>query len=172
MMIETFRPFQWDDLGDLEVGRPNLGDVTSVTVFRLMQFSLRYVLEERFGVDETDTMLRRAGRLAGKEFAATQLDRGKCPEEYLADVVSKMQELRVGVLRAEKADFQRMELVLTISEDLDCSGVPVTGRPLCSFDAGFIAGIFERFAGKQFEVREIDCWATGAKLCRFTVRPA
>ncbi|MDW5562259.1 MAG: V4R domain-containing protein [Methanomassiliicoccus sp.] len=171
-MIESSRPFEWDDIGDLSVGRPNLGDVTSVTVFRLMQFSMRYVLEERFGVDETDAMLRRAGRLAGKEFAATQLHRSGSPQEYLEEVASKMIDLRVGVLRAEKADFERMELVLTVSEDLDCSGVPVTGRPICSFDAGFIAGVFERFAGRQFEVKEIDCWATGAKLCRFTVRPA
>jgi predicted hydrocarbon binding protein len=59
-----------------------------------------------------------------------------------------------------------------VSEDLDCSGVPITGRPICSFDEGFIAGIFERFSGRPFEVREIACWATGAKLCRFTVRPA
>jgi predicted hydrocarbon binding protein len=164
--------FDWGSLGDLGVGRPNLGDVTSVTAYRLFQFSLRHVLEERMGVAETDAMLHRAGRLAGKEFAATQLDRERCPEDYLADAIRKMEELRIGVLRTEKADLDKMEFTLTVSEDLDCSGVPITGRPICSFDEGFIAGMFERFAGRPFPVKEIDCWATGAKICRFAVRPA
>lgn len=171
-MDQSSRPFEWEDIGDIQEGRPTLGDTTSVTVYRLFQFSIRHVLEERYGVDETDALLRRAGRLAGKEFAANHLDRGKCAEDYLAEVVSKMEEMRVGVLRTEKADLARMEFVLTVSEDLDCSGVPITGRPICSFDEGFIAGIFERFSGRQFEVKEIDCWATGAKTCRFTVKPA
>jgi len=165
-------PFEWESIGDLKAGRPNLGDITSVTAYRLFQFSLRHVLEERLGIDGTDDVMNRAGRLAGKEFAATQLDRGACPEAYLAKATERMEELRMGVLRAEKADFAAMEFVLTVSEDLDCSGTPIIGRPICSFDAGFIAGIFERFAGRRFEVREIDCWATGAKVCRFSVRPA
>lgn len=165
-------PFDWESLGDLEAGRPNFGDVTTVTAYRLFQFSLRHVLEERLGADETDALLRTAGKLAGKEFAATQLDRDQGPEEYLAEAIQKMGEHRIGVLRAEKVDLARMELTLTVSEDLDCSGVPITGRPMCSFDEGFIAGIFERFSRRPFEVKEIACWATGAKLCRFTVRPA
>jgi predicted hydrocarbon binding protein len=165
-------PFNWESIGDLETGRPDLGDTTSVTAYRLFQFSLRHVLEERLGVDETDAMIRRAGRLAGKEFAATQLDRSKCPEEFLDEVIGKMGDLRIGVLRVEKCDLSTLEFTLTVSEDLDCSGVPIIGRPICSFDEGFIAGIFERFAGRQFEVKEIDCWATGAKICRFIVRPA
>lgn len=165
-------PFEWESIGDLKAGRPHLGDVTSVTAYRLFQLSLRHVLEERLGIEETDAVIRQAGRLAGKEFAATQLDRGACPEDYLAMAMERMDALRIGVLRVERADYSRMELILTVSEDLDCSGTPIIGRPICSFDEGFIAGIFERFAGRQFEVREIDCWATGAKVCRFTVRPA
>lgn len=163
--------FGWESIGDLKEGRPDLGDTTSVTAYRLLQFSLRHVLEERLGVDEADAMLRRAGRLAGKEFAATQLDRGKSAEEYLNEAVRRMRELRIGTLSVEKADLSKMELTLTVSEDLGCSGTPVLGRPICSFDEGFIAGIFERFAGREFAVKEIDCWATGAKVCRFAVRP-
>ncbi|MBI0582984.1 MAG: 4-vinyl reductase [Methanomassiliicoccus sp.] len=162
----------WNELGDIEEGRPSLGGSTSVIVYRLFQFSLRHVLEERFGIEQTDALLRRAGRLAGKEFAATQLDRSQGVEDYLSEVVEKMETLKIGVLRAEKVDLQSMEFMLTVSEDLDCSGTPVIGRPICSFDEGFIAGVFERFAGREFDVREIDCWATGAKTCRFTVRPA
>jgi predicted hydrocarbon binding protein len=60
---------------------------------------------------------------------------------------------------------------LTVSEDLDCSGLSPSGRTICAFDEGLIAGIFERYAGRGFDVKEIDCWSTGAKTCRFAVRP-
>lgn len=171
-MMTALYNFDWRNLGDIEAGRPSLGDMTTVTAYRLFQFSLRHVLEERLGADEADGLLRSAGKLAGKEFAATQLNRGQGPVEFLEDAVRKMSDLRIGMLRVEKADLSVMEFTLTVSEDLDCSGVPITGRPMCSFDEGFIAGIFERFAGAVFEVKEIACWSTGAKLCRFTVRPA
>ena len=32
---------------------------------------------------------------------------------------------------------------------------------------GFIAGLFERFTGKTYHVKEIDCWCTGDRTCRF-----
>jgi predicted hydrocarbon binding protein len=56
-----------------------------------------------------------------------------------------------------------------VSEDLDCSGLPVYGETVCDFDEGFIAGIFHVYTGKEFIVKEIDCWSTGDRTCRFTV---
>jgi uncharacterized protein len=41
--------FSWDLLGDLELGRPNLGNMTRLEVYRLMQFCFRDVLEARYG---------------------------------------------------------------------------------------------------------------------------
>ncbi len=37
---DTFK-FEWDHLGNIELGRPNLGNTTSVAVYRLMQYTLR-----------------------------------------------------------------------------------------------------------------------------------
>jgi hypothetical protein len=37
--------FSWDLLGDLELRRPNLGNMTRLEVYRLMQFRFRDVLE-------------------------------------------------------------------------------------------------------------------------------
>lgn len=59
------------------------------------------------------------------------------------------------------------EVVLSIEEDLDCSGLPTTGETVCVYDEGFIAGIFFAYTGKKYNVKEIDCWATGGRLCRF-----
>ena len=34
-------------------------------------------------------------------------------------------------------------------------------------ELGFIAGLLESFTGKAFRVKEIDCWCTGDRTCRF-----
>ena len=56
--------------------------------------------------------------------------------------------------------------------DAGCSGLPVTGETVCEFDEGFIAGIFHEFTGREFAVREVDCWASGDRVCRFVVKPS
>lgn len=37
--------FNWQQLGDIQEGRPNLGNMTSVAAYRLMQYTMRAVLE-------------------------------------------------------------------------------------------------------------------------------
>jgi len=65
-----------------------------------------------------------------------------------------------------------MNFTLTVAEDLDCSGLPVIGHAVCEYDEGFIAGILGCYTGRPFTAREIDCWATGERTCRFEVTPA
>ena len=75
--------------------------------------------------------------------------------------------LKVGILRMEEADFEKGEFVITIHEDLDCSGLPPTGEVVCKYDEGFFAGILEAYTKKPFKVREVDCWSSGSRVCRF-----
>ena len=70
----------------------------------------------------------------------------------------------------EKADLERLEMTLTVAEDLDCSGLPFTDEVVCQYDEGFIAGVLEAYTGKVFHVKEVDCWASGGRVCRFDVR--
>ena len=65
--------------------------------------------------------------------------------------------------------MERLAFIVTVSEDLDCSGLPITGETVCDYDEGFIEGIFETYTGKKFQVKEIDCWSTGDRTCRFTI---
>ena len=44
--------FEWSMLGDIEEGRPNLGPMVHVAVYRLMQFTLRDILIRDFGVED------------------------------------------------------------------------------------------------------------------------
>ena len=63
-----------------------------------------------------------------------------------------------------------MSFTLTVSEDLDCSGLPSTDEVVCHYDEGFIAGILNAYTGKSFTAKEIDCWASGDRVCRFAVK--
>ena len=60
--------FNWDLIGNMEIGRPNLGNTTRVEVYRLMQFAFRDVLEVKYGTEEADALFYVAGKLAGTEF--------------------------------------------------------------------------------------------------------
>ena len=36
---------------------------------------------------------------------------------------------------------------------------------------GFISGLLSAHTGKEFSVKEVDCWCSGDRVCRFEVRP-
>jgi predicted hydrocarbon binding protein len=76
--------------------------------------------------------------------------------------------MKIGVLRIESMTPGAEKIVLTVDEDLDCSGLPETDFEICVYDEGFLAGILENFTGKDYLVKEIDCWCTGDRTCRFT----
>lgn len=170
MTIDRKYLFSWDLLGDIATGRPNLGNKTRLEVYRLMQFAFKDVIEQHVGSDKTDQIFFEAGELAGKEFYKHMLT----PTTDLNDFVRQLQEafrdMGIGILRIEQADMDKGEIVLTVSEDLDCSGMPELGYERCTFDEGFIAALLESFSGKQFVVKEIDCWCTGDRTCRFSAR--
>lgn len=166
------RDFSWEDIGDIAFGRPNLGPQAPVAVYRLLQFSLRDAIAAAHGSEEASRLLAAAGRIAGGAFCRRALDCGLAPGPFLSDLQKRMREWGIGLLRIEKADFERLELVLTVAEDLDCSGLPISGQTVCDFDEGFIAGIFLEYAGREFTAREVDCWASGERVCRFVVKPA
>ena len=60
--------FDWSMIGDVAAGRPNLGDTMDVSVYRLMQFTLRDVIIQEFDTATADRLYYKAGELAGREF--------------------------------------------------------------------------------------------------------
>ncbi len=161
--------FKWKDIGDIETGRPNLGQLTNVAVYRLMQYTIKAVVEKEYGTEQANKLFVDSGRLAGIEFCRNILDVNLPLNEFIAQLHDKLIELSIGILKIEKSDTNTMSFILTVSEDLDCSGLPVTGDTVCNYDEGFIEGIFNVYTGKTFIAREVDCWATGDRTCRFTV---
>jgi len=157
----------WENLGNIKEGRGFLGEEVPVIVYRLMQFTMRDVLTNDFGKEKAEHYLRESGRLAGMEFARNALDVNADFDNFVANLQKVMQQLKIGILRIEAVDAEAREIILTVGEDLDCSGLPVTGDTVCNYDEGFITGILEVYTGKFYTVREIDCWASGARTCRF-----
>jgi len=163
--------FEWSMLGDLKEGRPNLGPMTHVSVYRLMQYTLRDILIREFGVEKADKAFFEAGKRAGQEYFKNVLTEKKDLNDFFADIQRTMKELNIGIFRVESTDFERGSFVVTVEEDLDCSGIPICSEQICTYDEGFIAGLLLEYSGKDYMVKEVDCWGSGARVCRFTVIP-
>ena len=162
--------FDWSMIGDIAVGRPNLGDTMNVSVYRLMQFTMRDVMIAELGVTKTDRLFYQAGEKAGQEFSRQLLDKDLDLDSFFQQLQDLLATLKIGILRIEAADLDDMRFVLTISEDLDCSGLPVSDETICTYDEGFIAGILMEFTGSFFAVKEVDCWCSGDRVCRFEAK--
>jgi predicted hydrocarbon binding protein len=167
-MQERKYAFSWDLLGDLELGRPNLGNATRVEMYRLMQFTLRDVIEARCGTEEADKIFYDAGKMAGQAFYEHFLTGTDDIREFVKKLQNTLRDMGVGVLRVESMTEGAEKIKLTVDEDLDCSGLPESDYEICVYDEGFISGILENFTGRQYLVKEIDCWCTGDRTCRFT----
>jgi len=165
--MEEENKFSWKSLGDIEKGRKNLGTDIPVFVYRLFQFTIRDELIKQFGNEKTIEIFRKSGKLAGTELSNNILDLTLPIDEFFAHLQKILEDNNIGILRIEKFDLKTGSIILTMSEDVDCSGLPITGETVCNYDEGFLAGILEAYTKKEYIVTEVDCWATGSRVCRF-----
>ena len=159
--------FSWETLGDVKLGRGDLGEEMPVIVYRLMQYTMLDVLSKAHGLDTANEYFRQAGYLAGSEFAKRLLDLTVDFNLFIASLQRALEEMKIGVLRMEAFDPSTGDIILTVGQDLDCSGLPITNENVCNYDEGFISGILEAYTGRRYDVREVDCWANGNRVCRF-----
>jgi len=159
--------FTWDSLGDIKEGRGDLGEDMPVIVYRLMQFTMLDILSKAHGLEQANKYFKDAGFLAGNEFARNILNLDVGFDAFIADLQKALEDLKIGILRIEAVESDTGKLVLTVEQDLDCSGLPITNENVCIYDEGFIAGILNAYTGKEYDVREVDCWANGDRVCRF-----
>ena len=164
--------FDWDTVcGNIALGRPELGKNMRVEVYRLLQFTLRDILEQKYDTKTADDLFREAGVLAGKALVQAYFSNVTDFNELVRGLQDLLKELGIGIFRVEKADLDTASFTFTVDEDLDCSGLPDTADEICVYDEGFIQGILESFTGKGFKVKEVDCWCMGGRTCRFEARP-
>lgn len=166
-MSDPHHIFSWEKLGNIKEGRGDLGEDVPVLVYRLMEYSMNHVLAEEYGVERANELFRKAGYLAGSEFATKVLDLTADLDSFVAELQKELKDLKIGILRIEKIEETDETIILTVAQDLDCSGLPPTNEVVCNYDEGFLAGILEAYTKKPYVVREIDCWASGDRVCRF-----
>lgn len=167
---ETIEDFKWNSPENILKGRENLGYEMPVFAYRLFQFSMRDELNEKLGKEKTIELFRGAGERSGVIFANDFLDLTLPFKDFIAQLQKVLEENKIGVLRIEKFDSETGNATLTIGEDLDCSGLPIIGETVCNYDEGFLAGILKEYTKREYVVTEIDCWATGARVCRFDAK--
>lgn len=154
-------------IGDLKAGRENLGEEMPVVVYRLFEFTMKEAIAEKYGNQAAITLFRDAGKRAGKKFCQELLDVSLEFTDFVKDLEKLMLTFKMGILRVEEVDQNKHRMVITISEDLDCSGLPITGETVCNYDEGFLMGVLKEYTTHDYEVTEIDCWAKGGRICRF-----
>jgi predicted hydrocarbon binding protein len=128
------------------------------------------VLEQHYGTETADELFREAGVMAGKAFFEKFLSGANDTASLAAKIQEAFTQLGIGIFRVESAENDNSRFIFTVDEDLDCSGLPDTSDVVCVYDEGFIQGVLESFSGKGFNVREIDCWCTGSRTCRFEAK--
>jgi len=116
---ERFK-FDWSHLGDIEVGRPNLGPQTSVAIYRLMQFTLRDAIIRHSSPETARRIVFDAGYTSGKAIYENLIDEPNDVLDLISQVRKLLKELNVGILSVEESDVENMNFTLTVSEDLDC----------------------------------------------------
>lgn len=154
-------------VGDVKSGRGNLGEEIPVTVYRMFEFAMREELCKQFGKEKQIEIFRNAGYQTGVYFAKNLLDTSLPENEFLAQLQAKLESMKIGILRIEKVNRETGSIVLNVAEDADCSGLPTLGETVCNYDEGFLAGVLSIYTGKAYQVEEVDCWATGNRVCRF-----
>lgn len=148
-------------------GRENLGTELPVAIYRLLEYSLREELAQRLGREAQIEIFRGAGFRAGTFFADHYLDLTLGFSDFISQLQRKLEEMRIGVLRVEETDELTGSMVFTMSEDADCSGLPMLGRTVCNYDEGFLAGLLTAYTKRPYRAAEVNCWATGGRVCRF-----
>lgn len=167
-MASSMADLLWSDETELN-SREHLGNLVPVKVYRLLEYSVRDTLVKEYGQERANELFRRAGMAAGKSLTMHLLKGSLSlpPYAFFTHLRDLLRNLQMGILQMERFDPESGYLLLTMSEDLDCSGLPVLGETVCHYDEGFLAGVLQIYTGRRYRVKEIDCWATGSRTCRF-----
>lgn len=171
IFLQDIQPATLEDYLQYNDGsRGNLGEELPISVYRMLEYAMKEELAERLGKEAQISVFRGAGRRAGEYFARHMLNTKQPLDAFVSELQQKLLEMKIGVLRIESIDEESGKIVLTVSEDADCSGLPILGETVCNYDEGFISGILSYYSGKHYTAEEVDCWATGDRVCRFHAR--
>ena len=107
--------FNWSLIGDIELGRPNLGNSTSVEMYRLMQYTFREVVEKMYGREKADEVFYEAGYISGMAFFDQYITKTDDINQFLRQLQEALKTMKVGILRIEELDMSNGIVLMTVS---------------------------------------------------------
>ena len=141
--------------------RKGLGDNVGIAFMRVVKSAL-----SRAGVEE-DAILYDLGYDLGRTVFSEEV-KGTDIEGVLTDLKTIWEVLKLGYVSiVEKSDEMAK---ISVIECYDCMDLPNIGKPLCFFDTGIIAGVFDEKLGRKHSVKETKCWGLGNEVCEFEIR--
>ena len=94
IFMETMKPLTLEEyLTYDENTRGNLGNELPVLVYRLLEYSLKDELIQRYGKDTQIDIFRKAGRKAGEYFAEHMLNLDLPLDTFISELQKKLEEL-------------------------------------------------------------------------------
>ena len=91
--------FDWSMIGNIGEGRPNLGNTMDVSVYRLMQFTLRDVLIKNYDAETADRIFYEAGKHAGQEFCKELITQKDDFNEFVVEFPAGFQKTYQRLLK-------------------------------------------------------------------------
>lgn len=159
------------ELGDPAAGRPNLGETTSVTIFRVVRnLAMGNALKTLVGEDRANEFLYHSGQTVGAALHNKLLTDVTDLNVFVEKVTTLLEDLGVGRLSIVQAKPDKGLFELKVDECVSCAGVGNLGKVLCYFEAGVISGLLGAFTGKKVRVDETKCWGKGDTTCQFKAK--
>lgn len=92
-----------------------------------MQYCFREIIEEEMGIEKGEKMIYEAGKRAGFSFFTHVLPKPDNFEEFITQIQNALKNFKIVIFRVEEADLNKGKMIVAVSEDLDCSGLPEIG---------------------------------------------
>ncbi|NOZ25468.1 MAG: DUF2507 domain-containing protein [Nitrospirae bacterium] len=133
--------------------RPTLGDEVPVEVFRLLRVIGMYsILGEGSGYT-----LYLAGKELGEELGVNTFE----------ELSALFGRLKIGILKVLETSGDK--ITVRVDECITCSGLPYTGKMICHFESGIIAGAIGKVLKRPTKAVQTKSHTSGFDHCEFLV---
>ncbi|MHA1521787.1 MAG: V4R domain-containing protein [Promethearchaeota archaeon] len=117
-------------------------------------------------IPEAETIHFAVGQTLGKNFENMFISK---EEGALMEELTEFWKQN-GFGHIDELKFGTDTITFNVYECFECSHLPVLGHPVCKLDEGFLTTLFESKFQKLYEVKELECFATGKDYCKFQVK--
>lgn len=135
---------------------------SEIEFFRTLCHTIRYGLEA-YGMNPKPVFKKIGndiGQKMGRFFVVGSI------EALLTELAEFWQLHGLGEIEKDNID----PLILIVNDCFDCSDMPDVGRTLCALDEGIFEGIFKASLELLVTVKELECFGTGHRHCKFDIR--